>query len=224
VRREIARAQRILEGQNLEIRRTLASYSGVVEEQHRRLVERRQALLLGDEAPDVWVRAPEQRAILVAATGERAVVEAEVAVTLGCIDRAWRDHLTLCADLREGIHLVRLGGQDPLTRFTSEAIQAFSKIDDTIDDAVLTALMAIRVDRGGLDLTGTGLKAPSSTWTYLVNDDPFKNRLGALLTGAGGAAVAIYAAVVMMPLLILWGLVERLWRRSTRRRTDPFGR
>ena len=63
----------------------------------------------------------------------------------------------------------------------------------------------------------TGLKAPSSTWTYLVNDDPFRNRIGAMLTGPGGVTVAIYSAAVMMPLLIAWGLVERLFRRVNRR-------
>ena len=72
-----------------------------------------------------------------------------------------------------------------------------------------------------LDLTGTGIKGPSSTWTYLVNDDPFKNRIGAMLTGPGGATVAIYSAAMMMPLLILWGLVESLLRRATRRRPIP---
>ena len=47
------------------------------------------------------------------------------AVMLFQIDRAWRDHLALAADLREGIHLVSLGGQDPLTRFTAEIKLAF---------------------------------------------------------------------------------------------------
>ena len=160
VRREIARAQRIIEGQNFEIRRTLARYAAVVEEQHRRLVERRRAILVGDELPDVWERAPERRAALVAAAGEHAVLDAERAVTLGCMDRAWRDHLALCADVREGIHLVRLGGQDPLTLFTSEAIRAFARIEDAIDDAVLAALANVRVVGGEMDLTGAGIKAP----------------------------------------------------------------
>jgi preprotein translocase subunit SecA len=224
VRREIARAQRIIEGQNFEIRQTLARYAAVIEEQHRRLIERRRAILVGEDAPDVWARAPERVAALVAEAGERAVLDAERAVTLACIDRAWRDHLALCADLREGIHLVRLGGKDPLTHFTSEAIRAFTQIDDAIDDAVLAALATVRVAGGELDLTGTGMKAPSSTWTYLVNDDPFRNRMGAMLTGPGGATVAIYSAVMMMPLLILWGLVERLLRRGGRRRSDPFAK
>ena len=123
IRREVARAQRIIEGQNFEIRRTLANYASVVEEQHRRLIERRRAILTGDELPDVWERAPERRGT---GRGGRRPSRARrrAAVTLACIDRAWQDHLALCADLREGIHLVRLGGQDPLTRFTSEAIRS----------------------------------------------------------------------------------------------------
>ena len=220
VRREVARGQRIAEGQNFEIRRTLARYAAVVEEQHRQLIERRRAILVGDDSLDVWEREPETRAGLVSAAGEHAVLNAERAVTLACIDRAWRDHLALCADVREGIHLVRLGGQDPLTLFTSEAIRAFSRIDEAIDDAVLAALPKVRVAGGALDLTGTGINGPSSTWTYLVNDDPFRNRIGAMLTGPGGATIAIYSAALMMPLLILWGLVENVLRRGARSRLN----
>ena len=224
VTREVARAQRIVDGQNFEIRRTLARYAAVVEEQHRRLVERRQAILEGRDLPDVWEQEPERRAALVAAAGEQAVVDAERVVTLACIDRAWRDHLGRCADVREGVHLVRLGGQDPLTHFTSEAIKAFARIEDAIDEDVRAALDKVCVVGGEVDLSGTGIKAPSSTWTYLINDDPFKNRIGALLTGPGGATVAMYAAAMMMPLLVLWGLVESFLRREPRRRSNPFGK
>ena len=161
VRREVARAQRIIEGQNFEIRRTLARYADVVEAQHRQVMERRQAMLVGEETPDVWQRVPDERAALVAAAGESSVVAAERTVTLGCLDRAWRDHLALCADVREGIHLVRLGGQDPLTRFTTEAIQSFSQMDDAVDEAVLAALPKVQAVGGLLDLTATGIKGPS---------------------------------------------------------------
>jgi preprotein translocase subunit SecA len=221
VRREVARAQRIIEGQNLEIRRTLARYAGVLEEQQRQLMETRRAVLAGEE-PGVWERAPERRAALAAAAGEHAVRTAERTVTLACIDWAWRDHLAFCADLREGIHLVRLGGQDPLTIYTTEAIRAFSVIADAIEESVMNALNAVQVARGAVDLGGTGLKAPSATWTYLVNDDPFRNRIGAMLTGPGGATIAIYSAMMMMPLLVLWGLVEKLFRRAAPRRGDLF--
>ena len=35
-----------------------------------------------------------------------------------------------------------------------------------------------------------------------------------MLTGPGGATIAIYAAVMLMPLFILWGLVDRVFRRT----------
>ena len=222
IRREVARAQRIVEGQNFEIRRTLARYAAVIEEQHLLLGEWRAAILSGEQPPDIWQRAPDRRAGLVAAAGEAAVVAAERRVALACIDRAWRDHLAACADLREGIHLVRLGGQDPLTFFTAEAIRGFTGIEDAIEDAVLDTLSSVRAEGGAIDLSGTGLKAPSSTWTYLVNDDPFRNRIGAMLTGPGGSTVAMYSAALLMPLLVLWGLVENLLRRVGPRRADPF--
>lgn len=224
VRREVSRTQRIVDGQHLEIRHTLARYADVVERQHDQLAARRQALLLGEADPGVWERAPARRDPLVAAVGERAVLDVERQMMLACIDAGWSDHLAFCAELREGIHLVRLGGADPLTRFTQEAIAAFSRLDETIDSALLDALAAVQVVDGRLDLSRTGRRVPSSTWTYLVNDDPFRNRLGAFLTGPGGATLAIYSAAVLMPLLILWGLAERLMRRSGARRSSPFGR
>jgi preprotein translocase subunit SecA len=180
VRREIARTQRIIEGQNIEIRRTLGRYTGVIERQHSMVMERRTSILH--------------------ATLDRM----ERLITLHHIDRLWSDHLAFCADLREGIHLVRLGGLDPLTRFSEEVIRPFSRFDEDLDPAVRASLQ----NAHELDIKG-----PSSTWTYLVNDDPFKNQIGTLLTGAGGKSVATYSAAVLMPLLILWGLVDRFFKR-----------
>ena len=75
---------------------------------------------------------------------------------------------------------------------------------------------------GQVDLERLGLRGPSSTWTYLVNDDPFRNQIGMMLTGPGRASIAIYAAAIMMPLLLVWGLVDRILRRRPKRRGSPF--
>ena len=156
VRREIARAQRIIEGQNHEIRQTLSRYTEIVEEQRQRLMERRQALLHGRVAPDVWRGVPGRYRELVAACGEDAVRRAEVTVTLHHLDQAWAEHLARCADLREGIHLVRLGQQDPLARFTDEVVDAYDRMEAGIDDAVRAALDAVRVEGGRIDLSRAG--------------------------------------------------------------------
>ena len=218
VRAEIARTQRIIEGQNLEIRKTLSRYASIVEEQHDSIKDRRQSVLGGEGIPDVWRRAPLRRAALVAAAGEDSVRRAEQTITLFHLDRVWRDHLALCADLREGIHLVRLGGQDPLLRFTRETLAAFTRIDEAIDEAVLSALKDVRIEGNTVDLTTLGMKSPASTWTYLVNDDPFRNQIGMSLTGTGNATMAVYASAVLMPLLVLWGLVDNFFRRRPARR------
>jgi preprotein translocase subunit SecA len=218
LRAEIARAQRIIEGQNLEIRKTLTRYASVIESQRRQVMDARQALLHGDDVPEVWTQAPERRRALAAQVGDEAVRETERTVMLFQFDRAWRDHLALAADIREGIHLVSLGGQDPLTRFTTEIKHAFRGLGDAIDSAVLDALAVVRVIDGRIDLEGLGIRGPSSTWTYLVNDDPFRNQIGMMLTGPGRATIAIYAAGALMPLLMLWGLIDRYLRKRPRRR------
>jgi preprotein translocase subunit SecA len=215
VRREIARAQRIIEGQNFEIRRTLARYASTLEEQYALVVERRAALVSGEEVPEVWARASDARARLVALAGEAATDAAERAVTRAHLDRLWREHLAACADLREGIHLVRLGGQDPLERFTAGVRAGFARLSEALDDAVRRSLDGVRASNGRLEVTGVDLNGPSSTWTYLVNDDPFREQVLLSLTGAGGKTMAMYAAVVMPGLFLLWTIVERVRRRRT---------
>jgi preprotein translocase subunit SecA len=224
VRREIARAQRIIEGQNVEIRKTLWRYASVVEGQRQGVMNARQAILHGAEVSEVWQRAPARRRALVDELGEDAVRRAEQAVMLFQIDRAWRDHLALAADLREGIHLVGLGGRDPLTHFTTEITVAFRGMDTAIDAAVLDVLKQVRVRGREVDLEGLAIRGPSSTWTYLVNDDPFRSQIGMILTGPGRTTIAVYAAALMGPLLLLWGLVDRWLRRRPKRRGDLFPR
>jgi preprotein translocase subunit SecA len=219
VAREIARVQRIIEGQNLEIRRTLWRYASAIEDQRRSLHERRQALLLGMEEPDLW-REQEGYAALAAQVGEEELRRAEVAVTLFFLDRAFSDHLAFVAELRDGSPLERLGGRDPLQHFRVETSRAFLRLQREVDDAVIAAFAEVKVRDGALDLSRVPIQGPSSTWTYLINDDPFRKQLGMMLTGPGRTTMAIAAAAAQPPLMALWWLVDRLFvgRRHRRKR------
>ena len=106
-------------------------------------------------------------------------------MTLFHIDRAWRDHLALIADVREGIHLVALGGRDPFSRFTTEIGAGIRAAGGQIETAVLDALERHPREWRPASIWGSDIKGPSSTWTYLVNDDPFRNQIGMMLTGPG---------------------------------------
>jgi preprotein translocase subunit SecA len=211
IRHEVARAQRIIEGQNLDIRRTLWRYAQPIEDQRRIMSARRRAVMQRGGG-SVW-RAHARYGDLAAVVGESQIREAERTITLAAIDRGWREHLGEVADLREGIHLVRLGGGDPLARFALLVAEAFNRMQSAIDEEVLAAFDELVVVDGEIQLPAAVTKGPSATWTYLVNDDPFRRQLGAQLTGAGGVTFAIGAAMVMMPLLMLLGVVDRWWRR-----------
>jgi len=82
-----------------------------------------------------------------------------------------------------------------------------------IDKAVLETMPLVTVGATGLDLGAAGIKAPSSTWTYLVNDDPFRNQVLLKLIGPGGPTLAIYSSALLGPLFLLWGIVERFLRK-----------
>jgi hypothetical protein len=87
---------------------------------------------------------------------------------------------------------------------------------------VLEALTRIRILDGRLDLDDVLVKGPSSTWTYLVNDDPFRNRIASMLTGPGRTTLGIVSALgPMMPLLMAWGLVDWFKKRGSRAGSGP---
>jgi preprotein translocase subunit SecA len=202
IRREIARAQRIVEGQNFEIRRTLSHYSEQIEGQRRKLHRWRQDLLFDRESVHRFAEGSRERL-------------AERQASLFHIDRRWSEHLGRVADLREGIHLLRVGGQDPLREFVHRAVESYKQMRTQIDDDVGRTLRVATITENGIDLEREGLRGPSSTWTYLVNDDPFRQQLGIQLAGSTGFAAA--AALNTGPILILWGLYNRYRRRAERR-------
>jgi preprotein translocase subunit SecA len=137
--------------------------------------------------------------------------EAERAITLGHIDAVWAEHLALIAEIREGIHLVGLGRQDPLYEFTKLVVEAFMKLHRTIEERIVSTFMTAKITEDGIDLDQAGLRGPSSTWTYLINDQ-MMSELQRFLYGFGNSAFAIGAALTTWPLLIAWGI----WRRFTK--------
>ena len=188
VGREIARAQRIIEGEHFTSRRLLFKYSRVVELQRQRLQDLRAALLDGPPTPSVGEQVePELHARLAVEHGEAAVREAERRIALRLLDRAWADQLEAIADIREGIHLQAMstvnpfgGSRDPLPTFNRMVLDSFNVQLTAWEEAQVTALATARFEGGQLVEEGP-VGAPSSTWTYIVNDDPF----GELLSGLG---------------------------------------
>jgi preprotein translocase subunit SecA len=174
----------------------------------------RMAALTGEEGLGLCAeRLPERYAGLRDRFGEVLTREAERAITLGHIDAAWAEHLALIAEIREGIHLVGLGRQDPLYEFTKRIAEAFMKLHQNVEDRIVETFASAEITENGISTDRAGLRAPSSTWTYLINDRAMP-QLQQMLYGHGGAAFAMAAVLTTWPLLIAWGV----WRRITKGR------
>ncbi len=215
IHREIARAQRIIDGQNGEIRKTLLNYSNIVDQQRDVVMTMRHRILTGKDTESIletlW---PEQYQILSRQMDPDTLKSTERDVQLAVIDLCWADHLAWISDVREGIHLVKLGNQDPLFTFQKRMADEFTRLLARIETMPGEILRDAVFTEEGFDLETAGLKGPSATWTYMISDDQFKDDLTKKILGSmvGGAA----AAFALGPVLILWGLYERFRTRKKR--------
>ena len=172
-------AQRVAEGRLLDVHANTWRYNQLIAQQRAILVERRDKLLRTDTArEELAERCPDRYAEV----SERLGEDAEQRLGKICrlimlyhLDRAWADHLAFLSDIRESIHLRALGRQNPLDEFHRMAVDAFASLAaDAIEAAQQTFETAPSIeDEPGVDLSK--LARPTSTWTYMVHDNPLSD-------------------------------------------------
>jgi preprotein translocase subunit SecA len=188
----VGHAQRVADGANLEIHRNTFRYHKLIDEQRRVVLEHRDRLLRGDAALQALAaRCPERYAELSAAVPRGVLAGAARTIVLYHLDRGWADHLAVLAEIREGIHLRALGSgalgmsRDPLTDFHSEAVKLFQSLLDQVQEQSAETFRTAAITGEGVDLDAAGLKRPTATWTYVVQDNPFGTALDRALRRLG---------------------------------------
>jgi preprotein translocase subunit SecA len=217
LRGEIDHAQRVIEGQNYDIRRSLTKFSSLVEIQRRILGELREAVFAGGERPGSWAdREPALYARALDRFGPARTTELEKRFVLKRLDAAWSDYLAWVADTRESIHLVNIGGRTPIDEFARQATETFGGVLEAADAGAAADLESLL----GLDDAAARAvekdRGPSSTWTYLVNEDQFGWGLE-MLKGRNIGFAGI-AAGVFGPLFLLTLVAQRFarwWKRTS---------
>ena len=132
------------------------------------------------------------------------------AAALSSIDRHWSRHLSEANDLREVIHLRRIGGQDPLYEFQKLIFAMFAAMDESIQADKLDAWQKLAAcGQGGK--AAQRLSAPSATWSYLINDNPFDPMLEIELKGNIGLSAW---AGLLWPLTGLYFLAKKIKNRK----------
>jgi preprotein translocase subunit SecA len=183
----LGHAQRVAEGVNLEIHRNTWRYNKLIEEQRRAVLDHRDRVLRTDAAlKTLGESCPERLAELRETLDEDVLTEAARQITLYHLDRAWAEHIADLADVREGIHLRALGrGLDPLDQFHKAAVSSFNKVLDEAEQRSAESFRTVPITADGADLGAAGLKRPSATWTYLVQDNPFGTDMDRALRSVG---------------------------------------
>jgi len=221
IREAVAHAQRVAEGELGDARKRLYEYAEIIEQQRQQIQVRRLELLERIATPHLLEeRCCEHWSKLLPVAGEPLLRAIERRLTLNAIDRCWAEHLDELQVLRDEIHLVSLGGRTPVVEFARAAIAAFQHLPSRVDDAVLETFETLEITADGVDWEAHGLRGPSATWTYLINDNAFApNLLRAL---ADHASFGLWAVLLWSPLLFVWGLYLH-WRRARDRTEQPAG-
>jgi preprotein translocase subunit SecA len=215
LRTEIARAQRIVESEGFQLRRTLFSYSDIVEKQRRAIRRWRTAVLERRQPQRLLVeRSAERYGTLLPVVGQGMLDEVERRLLLLAIDRCWSDHLAELREMREDSVLVAFAGRFPLAEFHRQAGESFQALEDRIEDEAVRDFERIEVTPGGVDWERAGLRGPSATWTYLVGENPFG--ASGLMSPAGRTGMV--AAALGAPWLVVLHGLGVLWERHRRRR------
>jgi preprotein translocase subunit SecA len=142
---DVESLQRLVEGQNLDIRQFLNKYESVIEGQRQKIQQRRRNILMG---------------------ATPCSSELERLVSLATIDELWSEYLASITDLREGVQWLSWGGRQPLYEYLTLVHRMFQELEARIGEEIPKRLSEAQAQ--GTDPTERG-----ATWTYLTTDQPF---------------------------------------------------
>jgi len=154
IAKRVMQSQRIIEGQMQDARKNLGDYSAVLENQRAIFQHERQEILL---------RSQEEN------NDEDRI---KTQYILNQYDQYWARHLDFASNLKEGIYLLRLGGENPLRQYNRKLKTAFEELVMEFD-----LFLIEKLKNSTLEDLAKEIEKPSSTWNYVVNDSPFENQL-----------------------------------------------
>ncbi|HEX7509870.1 MAG TPA: hypothetical protein VF335_01105, partial [Chitinivibrionales bacterium] len=182
------------------------------------LFEKRQKILQGEDSRNFFFKhSPDALKATIAAFGQQKTLSLCKRLLLSSIDKAWSLHLSEMNEIRECIHLRVYGKQDPHFEYNKCAIELFDHALSSIDNESLSCFNRIASNNAVVDEPGNILKAPTATWTYLVNDNPFEDRFSRDL--AANPGLSLWAGF-LWPLLALYYTLAKL-KKSPADRSVP---
>lgn len=192
---KIGQVQRIIQGQDSDLRRALWQYAFFIEKQRIQVHQRRMEIVYGSVPFNILNQEnPELFTKLINFFSEETVNDLEKQVALYNIDEVWADYIAHVASLQDGVKLSVLKGKNPLREFQMETASIFKNLQHEIQTRILQDFEALDLSEQGLISLKQRIKPPSSTWTYLVNDNSLMGSLSSLFIGNAIASIGMFLA------------------------------
>ncbi|MCB2291636.1 hypothetical protein LGK97_18140 [Clostridium sp. CS001] len=209
---KIGQVQRIIQGQDSDLRRALWRYAFFIENQRLQVQQRRMEIvcdsapfnILGQQNPALFAK-------LINLFNEETVNELEKQAALYNIDEVWSDYLAHVAYLQDGVKLAILKGKDPLREFQMDTSDTFGGLQQEIEKRILQNFDTLDLSEQGLISLQQRIKPPSSTWTYLINDNSLMDALSSLFIGN---AIASIGRLFAWPILIVTSVYKKLFKKT----------
>ena len=178
-------SQRIAGGIRLDRHRATWAYNRAIAARRQSVLDYREGIVEHQQAAmhALGSRIPEH--LRATDEADEKLASTTRSVMLHHLDEHWADHLAELQEIRDGIHLRSLAGQNPADEFHRIALREFHHFFDEVSAATLSFLDSLGREDLGRDLEDLGLRRPSATWTYMMTDDPFGSATDRLTRALG---------------------------------------
>lgn len=188
-KKKIDQVQRIVQGQNSDLRRELYKYSDMLDEQRQYMYNLRIQILYDKFADKLLQNNFSKLYEELKMNYEEIEIKRFVKnLRLFYIDQCWADYLEKIANFKEGIHLNVMAAKSPLMEFQMKLIDEFKILQQEIEEKITEEYVKLQASEITFEEINERCKPLVSTWTYLVVDNSFDENIGMMLLGMGGVA------------------------------------
>lgn len=205
IRHYINVAQKMIEGQLYDLRKALFEYSSFSEQQRIILQKERQAILTDEN-----ILKNRLKKIIPLKSLSKKQFNQIREIILFNYDKTWANYLEEITQIKEGIHLVKLGGQSPLREFRKKVDKVFQMQTRHLDNQIAEGIKTY-LENLPSDLLTLGIQRPSSTWMFIINDRTFGDHLS--LNMLNNANIGFQADFISAIFLFFFSFIKKWFKK-----------
>lgn len=172
-------AQRVSDSMRLERHRSTWAMNRALSAQRAKVLEFRTRALDADEAMSILsaqVPVEQQQRMGVRCGDAWGPIASSILVDE--LDHMWQEHLAAMQEVRDGIHLRALAGENPIDAFHLAVLEEFDGWLGHAVDSAVDVLLSLPPERSPDISVYRPRSRPSATWTYMISENPFSDPIG----------------------------------------------